>query len=310
MTFAIETSRLTKSYGRSRGIVDVDLEVQAGEVFGLLGPNGAGKTTTIRVLLDFIRPTSGRARVFGMDCRRDSVAIRRRVGYLPGELAIYDQLSGRELLAYLGSLRGGGDRASFEGLAERLKFDLDRKIGTLSKGNKQKAGVIQAFMGSPELIILDEPTAGLDPLIQEEVHRLIAEAAGSGRTVFLSSHILSEAEHLCRRVGIIREGRLVTVETVETMRARALRRLEVEFDGPVPLSAFDGLSGVRDVTVRDSRLTCTVTGPLDAVIKAAAQYRVLTITSERPSLEEVFLAYYNSGGLAYGAARESTEAQT
>jgi ABC-2 type transport system ATP-binding protein len=294
MTPVVETRKLTKFYGRTRGIVDVDLEVQPGEVFGLLGPNGAGKTTTIRILLDFIRPTSGEARVLGMDCRRDSVAIRRRVGYLPGELATYDHLTGRELFIHLGSLRGGVARASFERLAERLKFDLDRKTGVLSKGNKQKAGVIQAFMGDPELVILDEPTAGLDPLMQEEVHGLILEAAQAGRTVFLSSHILSEAESMCRRVGIIRDGSLVAVETVEALRGRAFRRLEIEFAGPVPSTAFDGLPGVRDVSVLDSRMTCAVTGPLDAVIKTAARFTVLNVTSEQPSLEEVFLAYYNS----------------
>ena len=307
MTLAIETRRLTKHYGAERGIVDVDLDVRQGEVFGLLGPNGAGKTTTIRILLDFIRPTSGEARVLGMDARKQSVAVRRRVGYLPGELATYETLSGRELFAYLGNLRGGVEEASVRQLADRLEFDMDRRIAALSKGNKQKAGLVQAFMGKPELVVLDEPTTGLDPLIQEQVHGLIREAAQDGRTVFLSSHILREAEQLCTWAGIIRQGRLVTVESVEALKAKAFKRLEIEFGEPVPPPAFAGLPGVRDVTVKDSRLSCTVTGPLDAVIKAAARFQVLNVTSEQPSLEEVFLAYY-SGNNAQSATAEARPA--
>lgn len=306
MTLAIETRKLSKSYGNVRGIVDIDLEVGAGEVFGLLGPNGAGKTTTIRVLLDFIRPTSGDALVLGLDCRRDSVQVRQRVGYLPGELATYERMTGSEMFTYIANLKGRRGGAGFAQLAERLSFDLSRRLGDLSKGNRQKAGIIAAFMGDPDLVLLDEPTAGLDPLVQEEVHGLVEEASRGGRTVFLSSHVLSEVEHLCGRVAVIREGALVAVEAVDALKARAFRRLEIVFDGPVPLAAFSGLPGVTDVSVREGRMACVVVGPLDSVIKAASRYRVLDVKSEQASLEEVFLGYYS--GSAGNATRTATGA--
>jgi ABC-2 type transport system ATP-binding protein len=288
----VAAERLTKFYGRHRGVEDVTFSVHRGEVFGFLGPNGAGKTTTMRTLLDFLRPTRGRASVFGLDTRRDSEEIRARVGYLPGELALYEDMNGRDHLRYLGHLRGGVEDRVIDELAARLDCDLSRRIGELSRGNKQKIGLIQAFMHRPPLLILDEPTAGLDPLLQHQVHGLIGEARAEGRTAFLSSHILPEVEALCDRVGIIREGRLAAVERIDGLKARALRRVEIHFDGPVPAEQFRTLPGVRDVVAADGVVRCTVTGALDPVIKAAAGHTVVNVVSHEPSLEEIFLAFY------------------
>lgn len=288
----IHTSHLTKSYGKARGIVDLDLAVQPGEVFGYLGPNGAGKTTTIRTLLDFIRPNTGSATVFGLDTHRESLAIRGRVGYLPGELSLYEGMTGREFLRYMANLRGGVAWSGVEELAGRLAANLAQPIRILSHGNKQKLGLIQAFMHQPELLILDEPTQGLDPLVQHEFYRLIAETRAAGRTVFLSSHVLPEVERTCDRVGIIREGVLVAVEDVASLKAKALRRLEIRFAAPPPLAAFEGLPGVRDLRIENSSLHSQVAGSLDAMIKAAARFEVLDVISTEPSLEEIFLTYY------------------
>jgi ABC-2 type transport system ATP-binding protein len=288
----IRTESLTKRYGKRRGVEDVTFQVSPGEVFGFLGPNGAGKTTTMRTLLDFLRPTSGRAELFGMDSRAGSVEIHRRIGYLPGELALYDRMTGEECLRYLAGLRSGVRWERARGLADRLGADLEARVGTLSHGNKQKVGVIQAFMHDPELLVLDEPTNALDPLVQNEVHGLIREANAAGRTVFLSSHILPEVETLCDRVGIIREGHLATVEHIASLKERALRRLEIHFAGPIAAAEFRALDGVRDLTVEDGILRCTVAGTLDQVIKAAARYTVVNVVSEEPSLEEIFLAFY------------------
>jgi ABC-2 type transport system ATP-binding protein len=288
----IRTQGLTKFYAKARGIEDVTLDVRPGEIFGFLGPNGAGKTTTIRILADMIRPTRGRAEVFGMDARAEGPAIRARLGYLPGELHLYEHMTGRDHLRYLGNLRGGYDAGEVERMAGLLEADLSRKIEDLSKGNKQKVGLIQALMNRPQLLVLDEPTGGLDPLMQHQVHRLIGEARDEGRTVFLSSHLLPEVEALCDRVGIIREGRLIAVEQIAELKARALRRLEIHFAGPAPVEEFAGLSEVRDVAARDGVLTCAVVGELDTVVKTAARHRVVNIVSHEPSLEEIFLAYY------------------
>ena len=294
MTAAIETSALTKNYGRSRGIVDVDLVVETGQIFGFLGPNGAGKSTTIRLLFDLIRPTSGSARVLGLDVHRDRLAIDRRTSYVPGELSLYSELTGRQLLTYLGNLQGKVDEAYRERLIERLELDPTRRIKTLSRGNKQKVGLVAAFMIRPELLILDEPTAGLDPFVQLEFEHLCEEARDEGRTVFISSHQLPEVEHLCDRVGIIREGRLLAVESIVDLKARALRKLEIDFGAPVPASSFADLPGVRDMVVNDGTLRCTVMGSVDALVKAAAHFEVRNIRSIETSLEEIFMAYYGS----------------
>lgn len=291
----LKTSHLTKYYGKQCGVEDINLEVRRGEVFGYLGPNGAGKTTTIRTLLDFIRPTRGTATIFGFDSRADSVETRHRIGYLPGELSMYGNLTGDELLRYVASLRGGVDWNYAIELAKRMDCDLTRRLKALSHGNRQKIGLIQAFMHKPQLIILDEPTIGLDPLMQQEFYRLINEARTDGRTIFLSSHILPEVERVCDRVGIIRGGRLAAVETIETLKSRALRRLEIHFARAVPQEGFTSIPGVRDVVVHDSMLNCTVVGSLDALIKTAARFEVVNIVSHEPSLEEVFLTYYGGG---------------
>jgi ABC-2 type transport system ATP-binding protein len=280
---AIVTEALSKRYGRQRGILDLDLEVRPGEIFGYLGPNGAGKTTTIRLLLDLIRPTSGSASMLGLDSHHDSLVIRRRVGYLPGELSLYGNLTGAETLRYMGNLRGGLDWTYVQDLAKRLDCDLTRPIHALSSGNRQKVGLIQAFMHRPELLIMDEPTRDLDPLVQQVFHQMVLEAKQEGRTVFLSSHVLPEVERVCDRVGILREGRLVAVEEITTLKGRALRRLEVRFASPVPREAFSSLAGMRDLRVEGPVLHCTVQGPLDPLVKALARFPVLELDSREAS---------------------------
>ncbi len=288
----IKTANLTKHYGKRLGIENVNLEVHGGEIFGYLGPNGAGKTTTIRTLLDFIRPTSGEARIFGLDTRANSVDIHRRIGYLAGDLELYGNMTGEDLLRYIGDLRDGLDWKYVQTLAARFECDLPRRIKTLSHGNKRKIGLIQAFMNKPELVILDEPTNGLDPLMQHEFYHLLDETKKAGRTVFLSSHIMPEVEKVCDRVAIIREGKLVTVETIGELKAKTLRRLEIHFARPVPPGSFAGVPGVKDVSVQGDLLTCNVTGSLDALIKAAAKFEVIDIVSHEASLEEIFMTFY------------------
>ena len=288
----IRTERLTKSYGSARGIVDVDLTVRAGEIFGFLGPNGAGKTTTIRLLLDLIRPTSGRVELFGLDPRRDGVEVRRRLGYLPGDLRLYERLTVRELLRYFGGLRGVAGIGDGGAIAERLELELDRPVGALSKGNRQKAGIVQALMHRPELLVLDEPTSGLDPLVQQTFAALLREAVAEGRTVFLSSHMLSEVQESADRVGLIREGRLELVESVETLRARARTHVEATFAAPPAPDAFRGIEGVRELERRGAIVRFAVDGPIDPLVKALARHRVLALDSHEADLEDVFLALY------------------
>jgi ABC-2 type transport system ATP-binding protein len=295
MDLAIETTGLTRAYGRRRGITELDLEVRAGEVFGYLGPNGAGKTTTIRLLLDLIRPDTGTMRVLGMDPRRDGPALRRRIGYLPGELALYDSLSGRELTDYLAALRGGVPRARVDALAVRLDCDLSREIRGLSHGNKQKLGLIAAFMHDPELLILDEPTTGLDPLVQQTFMALVAEARAAGRTVFLSSHVLPEVERACDRVGIIRDGRLRRVATVAELTASAVRSVSFRFGDRLDPATLAVLPGVLSAEAEDGVVRCRVQGSVDALLKVAATHEVLEVTSEPPSLEDAFLGEFRDG---------------
>ncbi len=295
MSVMIRTENLTKFYGKNRGVIDLNLEVQRGEIFGFLGPNGAGKTTTIRTLLDFIRPTRGSATIFGLDSRRDSLEIRKRTGYMLADLTLYRNMTAAEFLRYFGHLRGGVEWRFVQELAERLESDLSQPIRALSRGNRQKIGLIQALMHRPELLILDEPSSGLDPLIQREFYNMITEARDDGRTALLSSHILPEVERVCDRVGIIREGRLITVEHVASLKERALRRLEIRFAVPVTEEVFAGLPGVSDLQVENNTLHCTVMGSLDPIIKAAARLPVVDLISHQPSLEEVFMTYYGGG---------------
>jgi ABC-2 type transport system ATP-binding protein len=292
MTDVIVTERLTKSYGKHRGIIEVDLAVGTGETFGFLGPNGAGKTTTIRTLLDHIRPTSGRAFVLGIETTKDPVAIHRRIGYLPGEWALYDHLTGAQTIGYFANLRGGIDTAYQRSLVERFDLDPSRRFKEYSRGNKQKVGLVIALQHRPELLMLDEPTAGLDPLMQQVFFELVREARAEGRTVFLSSHIIDEVERSCDRVAIIREGRLAKVDTVDGLRSMAYHQVELRFAGPPPTGIFEALEGVTDLVVDDHRLRMRVNGPIAPVVRAAAGLDLIDFTSREPNLEEVFLAEY------------------
>jgi ABC-2 type transport system ATP-binding protein len=293
MSLAIETEKLTKSYGRkARGIEGVDLAVEEGEVFGFLGPNGAGKTTTVRTLLGFLRPTGGRGEVFGFDIRKDSVEIRARVGNLPGEFALEDKMTGEGLLRFFARLRGVKDLGYARELAERLGAELHRPMRRLSRGNKQKIGLVQAMFHRPPLLILDEPTGGLDPLVQEEFLDIIEEVKAEGRTVFFSSHNLAEVERVCDRVGIIRGGKLVAVETTETLVDKSFRHVVLTFAEDVDPEPFEALSGVKDFRAGGNRLAFTLYDDLDEMVKLAAGHELVNMEYERPSLEEVFLTYY------------------
>jgi ABC-2 type transport system ATP-binding protein len=292
MTAIIETEKLTKFYGPHRGIVDVDLAVNEGEIFGFLGPNGAGKTTTIRTVLDLIRPTSGRALVFGIESSADPVAIHRRVGYIPGEFTLYDRLTGAQTIEYFANLRGRVDPTYQQDLIDRFDLDTSRRFKEYSKGNKQKVGLIIALQHRPELLILDEPTSGLDPLVQQTFFEVMREAKADGRTVFLSSHILSEVEKTCDRVAIIRDGQIVRLDRVEALRDLAHHQVELRFTGPVPTAAFEALPGVSDVVAKDHTLRLRVSGPITPVVRAAAGFELVDFVSREPSLEEIFLAEY------------------
>ena len=296
MDAAIKTEQLTKSYGKNRGIRDVDLEVEEGEVFGFLGPNGAGKTTTIRTHLGFMRPTGGRAEVFGLDTQRESVEVRARVGNLPGEFALENRTTGEDLLKFFARLRGVGSLGYARELAERFGADLHRPMRRLSRGNKQKIGLIQAMFHRPPLLILDEPTGGLDPLVQEEFLDVVEETKAEGRTVFFSSHVLSEVERVSDRVGIIRSGELVAVEPTHTLVDKAFRHVTLTFDGPVDARPFDALPGVEGLKVDGPRLSFTLHSEPDAMVRLAAQHRLVGMEYERPSLEETFLTYYGHNG--------------
>ena len=298
----IHAERLTKSYGSHRGIIGVDLGIDEGEAFGFLGPNGAGKTTMIRTLLDHIRPTSGRATIFGIETTADPVAIHRRLGYLPGEFVLYDKLTGGQTIEYFANLRGGVDSTYQAALIERLDIDPSRKFKEYSKGNKQKIGLVIALQHRPDLLMLDEPTSGLDPLVQQEFYSVIREAKAEGRTVFMSSHILGEVERTCDRVAIIREGRLVRVDRVEALRDMAHHQVELRFVGPVPAAEFEQLPGVSDVVAIDHTLRMRVSGSMTPVVQAAARHELADFVSREPTLEETFLSEYGPRAVATEAA--------
>jgi ABC-2 type transport system ATP-binding protein len=292
MTAAIETRRLTKDYGGGRGLFDLDLRVAEGEVFGYLGPNGAGKSTTIRLLMGLIHATRGTASIFGLDCVRRSVEVKRLVGYLPGELPQFGGLRGRDIVGHFGALRGGVDQGRVKEIAERFDLDLGLRFREYSSGNKRKLGILLAFMHRPRLLILDEPSNGLDPLNQQEFYQLVGEARREGATVFLSSHVLSEVEHVCQRVGIIRRGRLVEVARLEDLHRMHVRRVEVSFaDGAQP-QRLEHLPGIEGLRTDGRQVTFTWRGSLEPLIEALAGRRVVDLVSHEPTLEEVFLAYY------------------
>jgi ABC-2 type transport system ATP-binding protein len=291
---AIEAVGLTKTYGgRVRALADLDLTVERGEVFGYLGPNGAGKSTTIRLLLGLIRATSGRASIFGHDAHLDGVAARRDIGYLPGDLRLSDRLTGREQIDSLARLRGSVDAGFRVSLCERLQVDLDRPIRQLSKGNRQKIGIVQAFMHRPALVVLDEPTSGLDPFLQAEVRALLQETASEGRAVFISSHSLDEVQHVADRVGIIRGGRLVDVDAVERLRERSLRHVTVTFPHAPDREAFAGIEDVRVVELEGMalKLSCPESA-MSALVKRIAQFEIVDLVSQPADLEEIFLELY------------------
>jgi ABC-2 type transport system ATP-binding protein len=298
MAVVIEVEHLTKSYGRKRGIADVSFQVEEGEVFGFLGPNGAGKTTTIRLLMALLRADGGSAQIAGLDCWKQSLEIKRSVGYMPGEPALDPNLTGGQILEYFAHLRGGVDQTYLKQLIQRFDLDTSRKFRQYSTGNKRKVVLIQAFMHRPRLLILDEPTSGLDPLNQQEFDRMVKDVRDEGRTVFLSSHVLSEVEKTCTRVGIIRDGSLVRIGGVSEVSAIKRYEMTITFADAVPAEAFKTLDGVAEAESLDHGrgVRLEMQGSADAVIKAAAQYRVVSLSSHEPSLEDIFLRYYEADG--------------
>lgn len=297
MGAVIETEHLTKRYGSARGIEDVSIAVNRGEVYGFLGPNGAGKTTTIRTVLDLLHPTGGRALMFGLDSHRDSREIHARLGNLPGDFSCDTRLTGREFLEFCADARGISGLGSASVLAQRFEADLDRRISELSRGNRQKIGLIQALFHDPELLMLDEPTTGFDPLMQEEFLTLLTEYRGRGGTVFLSSHDLHEVERVCDRVAIIREGRLAAVERVADLRARAFHHVVLVFESPVDAAEFGLIQGVSELDAEERRISFKASGALDPVVKAAARHTVVDMELTEPTLEEIFLTFYGREGL-------------
>ena len=296
----IEVDKLTKSYGRKRGIVDVSFSVAEGEVFGFLGPNGAGKTTTIRILMALLHADSGKATVAGHDVWKQSIDIKKLVGYVPGEPSLDPNLTGGQILEYFANLHGGVDRAYQKKLIDVLDLDTSRKFRQYSTGNKRKVVLIQAFQHRPQVLILDEPTSGLDPLNQQVFDSMVKEAREEGRTVFLSSHVLSEVEKTCTRVGIIREGRLVQIGGVAELKDIKRYEVTISFAEAVPADAFKSVDGVSDIEPLNNghAVRIAINGPADAVIKAAARYPVVSLTSYEPSLEDIFLRYYAADGKA------------
>jgi len=319
MEHAILTERLSKAYGRRLGIADLDLQVRPGEVFGFIGPNGAGKTTTIRLLLGLIRPTGGRATVLGLDAQGQSVAVHRSIGYLPGDFGVDVRMTGRQLIRYFSRLRASdqsrhaqtvgagaasvgirGWEASAQQMADRLGLDLDVPMGRLSRGNRQKIALVQALYHRPPLLILDEPSTGLDPLVQDTFMQIIREARAEGRTVFLSSHVLSEVERVCDRVGIVRAGRMAALETTESLLEKRRKRVTMVFDRVVDAAVFTSLPGVSDVWADGPRISLRLHDGIDAVIKEASRHTVLDMVVEHPTLDEVFMSYYDEGTVPHG----------
>jgi len=295
-TLAIKIEGLKKSYGEVQALRGVDLAVRRGEILGFLGPNGAGKTTTIRCLLDLIRPDTGKIRILGLDPGADPVAVRRRTGYLPGELSLEANLTAEGVFRYMDDLRGRRiDWSHVRRLAERLELDLKVPVKNLSRGNKQKVGVIQALMARPDLLLLDEPTSGLDPLMQREVYRLLGEAKADGATIFFSSHIIGEVEAIAERVAIIRQGVIVEEAEPDSLVNMALRRIRLRFRQPVDPEILGSVDGVKLLSQEDDTgITLQVEGEVDALIKTLAAFPVVDLQTEHPSLEEIFLAYYKA----------------
>ncbi|MCB0918885.1 MAG: ABC transporter ATP-binding protein [Actinobacteria bacterium] len=298
---AIETSGLTKTFGDVVAVSDLNLVVEPGEIFGFLGPNGSGKTTTIRALLAYLRPTAGSAAILGLDCQRDSVAIRRRIGYVPAEYGMYEKLTGAQVLRYFANLRGGVDESYVAELADRFQADLDKRTRDYSSGNRQKIALIQALMNRPEVLILDEPSTGLDPLMQQVLQESLEGIRDEGGTVFLSSHTLSEVQRIADRVGILRTGELVATERVDELLKKALHRLDIEFAQPVPEADFSAIPHVRSVETRGLLVSISFDGHIADILRVAMSHEIVTLNSRDADLEEVFLTYYRDQGTAAGA---------
>jgi ABC-2 type transport system ATP-binding protein len=295
----IETVGLTKSYGRTLALRNVDLRIEPGEVFGYLGPNGAGKTTTLRLLMGLLRPTSGIARVLGLDSWRDSVQVHRGVGYLSGEPAFYRRMTGEQHLEYFGHLRGDGGTGHGQKLAQRLDLDLSRPATALSKGNRQKLAVVLAMMSQPRLLLLDEPTSGLDPLVQQEFQALLHEHTAAGGSVLLSSHVLGEVQRLADRIGVVRAGRLIAVERLESLRAKSLHHVTAIFADRPEAAEFAALPGVRDLKIVGDTMTCSAPqSSLDALLKQVSRHQVVDFECSEAELEETFLTYYEANHVA------------
>ena len=306
MPAAIDTSGLSKDYGRGRGLFDLNLQVEEGEVLGYLGPNGAGKTTTIRLLMGLIHPSAGSARIFGLDCQRQAVEVKRHLGYIPGELPQFGGLRGSEIVAYMAGLRGGVDDKVVAEICRRFSLDLAQRFREYSRGNKQKLAILLGFMHRPRLLILDEPTGGLDPLNQQEFYDMCRESKSRGTTIFLSSHILSEVERISDRVGIIRAGHLVRTARLEELHEIRFHQVEVEFAGAVPLEAIRRAQGVDRVEADDHRVRFLVRGSFEPVMRALAGSQVVNVVSHEPSLEDVFLTFYRDAGEAAPGALDPT----
>ena len=314
MNSVIETRNLTKVYrtGKSEthALDSLDLTVREGEIFGYLGPNGAGKTTTIRLLLDLIRPTAGSARILGLDINADSVALRQRVGYLPGELNLWKNLAGLQVVRYLGRVRGMTNLSYAHALAERLQLDLTKRVRDYSSGNRRKLGLVIALMHKPDVLILDEPTGGLDPLMQQTFNQMMREVRAEGRTVFLSSHVLSEVQAICDRVGILRDGQLKAVETVERMTHVDFRWVRVELRDPATAALRERLAripGVSSVETENHGLKLRLNGDFDPLLRALNDIYVVDLRVESPSLEEIFLAFYGDNGAVPQQAARAEE---
>jgi ABC-2 type transport system ATP-binding protein len=290
MEEAIRTENLTKFYGKIRGIENVSITVHSGEIFGFLGPNGAGKTTTIRLFLDLIRPTRGGAEIFGLETQKNSLKIKSRIGYIPGDLSLYDTMSGKRFLQFASSLRTK-EPVMADALCERFQVTVDRKIKEYSKGMKQKIGIVQAFMHDPELVIMDEPTLGLDPLMQREFYTFLKEEQEKGRTFFISSHILSEVEKVCDRVGIIREGNIVAIEDVETLKKKSGRLMEVTFSNDITEEDLI-IPQISIVSIENRTVRFKVTGTMDDVIKHLSHFEIKDLVSKGVSVEDIFMHYY------------------
>ena len=289
----LKLTHLTKTYGQYRGIDDVSMELENGEVFGFLGPNGAGKSTTIRTILNFIKPSSGSATIYGLDSVKDSVEIKNHVGYLAGDIALYKNMKGRDALNFLTSLGKKTDWKYVDELVERLNANLDRPIHMLSKGNVQKIGLIQAFMHKPEILVLDEPTSGLDPLMKQVFYAMVLEMKTEGKAIFVSSHDLTEVQKICDRAAFISEGKLMGIEDVRNAKSLNLRRFRATFDTKPDKSKFAELKSVKEVIVNDNDLTATITGSVAEFVSELAKHKPVDLDEQETNLEDLFMHYYN-----------------